>query len=583
MKHKNRNEEARRARNSMRRSGTVVPFASHRARRSAVGGHSRVSDPQSAIGRGRIQAVMLVVAVAGILLGARATYLSLSEASRYAVASEPGVTRLAQQTFVKRGDILSADGRKLATSFEARKIIATPYQIEDPSETARTLHEKIGASSGLSFAKIEAALRKPDEQGKPGGYSVVATVDPESAASVMELGLPGIDSTLAAERVYPDGALASPVVGHLGDYDESFGGVEARYDGILSAGDDVKTTIDVAVQQQLENSLSSAMDEFEAKSALGLVMRVDDGSVVALANSPGYDNADYSSTDAELQRDRVLTDPYEPGSTFKPFTVAAALEEGAVSPDDAFTVPDNILVADRVVNDSVPHEVETMYPQDILEKSSNVGTIQIAQELGGEKVDEYSKAFGFGEKTGIDLWGESAGNSPSFEDWSGSSIGNIPIGQGISVTPIQLATAYATLANGGLTVDPRITETAGTSASGDRVISEETSGIVRGMLQSVVEKGTGTHAQIPGYTVAGKTGTSQKVDPATGTYGDEYTASFIGFAPASDPEYVTLIVVDEPQTSIWGERVAAPAFAEVTEFTLKYFNVRPDDNASSTE
>ncbi len=526
---------------------------------------------------------MLVVAVAGVLLGARAAYLSLSEASRYAVASEPGVTRVAQQTFVKRGDILSADGRKLATSLEARKIIATPYQIEDPSETARTLHEKIGASSGLSFAKIEAALRKPDEQGKPGGYSVVATVDPESAASVMELGLPGIDSTLAAERVYPDGALASPMVGHLGDYDESFGGVEARYDGILSAGDDVKTTIDVAVQQQLENSLSSAMDEFEAKSALGLVMRVDDGSVVALANSPGYDNADYSSTDAELQRDRVLTDPYEPGSTFKPFTVAAALEEGAVSPDDAFTVPDNILVADRVVNDSVPHEVETMYPQDILEKSSNVGTIQIAQELGGEKVDEYSKAFGFGEKTGIDLWGESAGNSPSFEDWSGSSIGNIPIGQGISVTPIQLATAYATLANGGLTVDPRITETAGTSASGDRVISEETSGIVRGMLQSVVEKGTGTHAQIPGYTVAGKTGTSQKVDPATGTYGDEYTASFIGFAPASDPEYVTLIVVDEPQTSIWGERVAAPAFAEVTEFTLKYFNVLPDDNASSTE
>ncbi|MGI8865493.1 MAG: peptidoglycan D,D-transpeptidase FtsI family protein, partial [Rubrobacteraceae bacterium] len=394
---------------------------------------------------------------------------------------------------------------------------------------------------------------------------------------------PGIDSTPAAERVYPDSALASPVVGHLGDYDESFGGVEARYDGILSAGDDVKTTIDVAVQQQLENSLSSAMDEFEAKSALGLVMRVDDGSVVALANSPGYDNADYSSTDAELQRDRVLTDPYEPGSTFKPFTVAAALEGGAVSPDDTFTVPDNILVADRVVNDSVPHEVETMYPQDILEKSSNVGTIQIAQELGGEKVDEYSKAFGFGEKTGIDLWGESAGNSPSFEDWSGSSIGNIPIGQGISVTPIQLATAYAALANGGLTVDPRITETAGTSASGDRVISEETSGIVRGMLQSVVEKGTGTHAQIPGYTVAGKTGTSQKVDPATGTYGDEYTASFIGFAPASDPEYVTLIVVDEPQTSIWGERVAAPAFAEVTEFTLKYFNVLPDDNASSTE
>ena len=232
-------------------------------------------------------------------------------------------------------------------------------------------------------------------------------------------------------------------------------------------------------------------------------------------------------------------------------------------------------------NDSEPHPTEVMYPSEILQRSSNVGTIQIAQGLGGEKIDAYNKSFGFGEPTGIDLWGENAGNAPDFAEWSGSSIGNIPIGQGITVTPLQLASGYATLANGGLAVEPRVAGTPDPERPRDRVISRETSDIVRRMLQSVVEQGTGTYAQVPGYTVAGKTGTSQKVDPETGTYGDEYTASFIGFAPASNPEYVTLIVVDEPQTSIWGERVAAPAFADVMDFTLKYFNVRPDDPKSA--
>jgi len=524
---------------------------------------------------------MVAVAVAGALLGVRAAHLSFTDASRYAaIASETGVTRLSQQTPVERGDILSADGRKLATTLEAAKVIATPYQVEEPAATARELHDVIGAESRLDASEIEAALRKTDARGEPNGYSVVGTVDPETAEKVLDLGLVGIDVAPAGERVYPDGALASQLIGHLGDYDESYGGVEARYDGTLSAGDNVRLTIDAAVQQRLEGALSDAMDKYGAKNALGLVMRVDDGAVVALANSPGYNNSDYPTIDAELQRDRVLTDPYEPGSTFKPFTVAAALEEGTVSEDDAFTVPDEILVSDRVVHDSEPHATKVMYPEKILQKSSNVGTIQIAQGLGGEKIDEYVKEFGFGTRTGIDLWGENAGNAPDFEDWSGSSIGNIPIGQGITVTPLQLVTGYVTLANGGLTVEPRVAGTVDPEKPQHRVISEKTSDIVRGMLQSVVEQGTGTYAQVPGYTVAGKTGTSQKVDPETGTYGDEYTASFVGFAPASDPEYVTLIVVDEPQSSIWGERVAAPAFADVMNFTLKYFNVEPDDPES---
>ena len=205
---------------------------------------------------------------------------------------------------------------------------------------------------------------------------------------------------------------------------------------------------------------------------------------------------------------------------------------------------------------------------DVLKESSNVGAIQVGQGLGGPKLYEYIRLFGFGEATGVDLWGEDPGSVPAYEDWSGSSIGNIPIGHGLTVTPLQLASGYAAIANGGRRITPHVRELATPAAPGPRVISGETSAIVRGMLQGVVDEGSGHFAQIPGYTVAGKTGTSQMVDPETGTYGDEYVASFIGFAPASDPEYLALIAVDDPETTYWGELVAAPALQKVMSFTL---------------
>jgi cell division protein FtsI/penicillin-binding protein 2 len=261
--------------------------------------------------------------------------------------------------------------------------------------------------------------------------------------------------------------------------------------------------------------------------------------------------------------------------------MAAALEENAITPESTFTIPDRIQVADRRIHDSEPHETEIMNPQEILEKSSNVGTIQVAQQLGGEGLEEYIRRFGFGEPTGIDLWGEDPGIVPAYEDWSGSSIGNIPIGQGITATPLQLVTGYAALINGGTRVTPHVLEQEGEPEPGHRVISRKTSDIVRGMLQNVVANGSGHLAQIPGYTVGGKTGTSQKVDPETGAYAYRHISSFIGFAPASDPEYLTLIIADEPQTTFWGEVVAAPAAKKVLKFTLGYFNVPPD--ATETE
>jgi cell division protein FtsI (penicillin-binding protein 3) len=517
-------------------------------------------------------------AVVGLLLSGRAVQMIVADGEQYqAFAAEQSAGWSVPVATQARGSIVSADGRELATSLEAARVVASPYQIEEPTKTARTLAGVIGPETGQSVAEIEAALTRRSADGRPSGYSVIAYgVEPETAKKVGELGIEGVSVVPDNVRVYPEGSLASQLMGHLGDYGDAFGGVEARYDAVLENGENVTLTLDTAVQQELEKALESAVEKNDAKSALGLVMRVEDGAIVALANTPGYDNNRFDEAPVEAQRNRVLTDPYEPGSTFKAFTVASALEEGAVTETSTFVVPDHIKVADRVIHDSIPHETKIMAPGDVLKESSNVGAIQVAHALGGAKLEENIRRFGFGEATGVDLWGEDPGDVPAYEDWSGSSIGTIPMGQGLTATPLQLASGYAVIANGGHRVTPRVREQESPASPGPRVISEETSAIVRGMLQGVVDEGSGHAARIPGYTVAGKTGTSQKVDPKTGTYGDEYVASFIGFAPATDPEYVALIVLDEPEATYWGEVAAAPAFRKVMGFTLGYFNVPPD-------
>lgn len=560
-----------------RREARVVHLPTHRrARRHRAAAVSPAPGRTSLVGRERLRVVVAAVAVAGLLLAGRAVQLSFTDGERYQAFAAEQSAEPSPAFAQGRGSIISADGRELAVSLEASTIVATPYQIEAPRNVARDLASVLKPVTGQDEREIEDMLTRRDSKGQLSGYSVLGTVDPEAAEKVRDLGIAGINLVPGSDRVYPDGGLSGQATGYLSDHGKAFGGVEARYSKALSSGRDVKLTLDTAVQEELERALVSAAKEYRAKSALGVVMRVDDGAVVALANQPDYDNNLYTEASAEVQRNRVLTDPYEPGSTFKPFTIASALEEGTVAPESTFTVPDQIQVADRIVNDSEPHATEVMYPEDILKRSSNVGTIQIAEGLGGQMLDQYIRGFGFGEKTGVDLWGEDPGEVPRYEDWSGSSIGNIPMGQGLTVTPLQLTAGYATLANGGRRVTPYMAQKAAPQDPGPRVISAETSDIVRGMLRGVVDDGTGRFAQIPGYTVAGKTGTSQKVDPATGTYGEEYVSSFVGFAPASDPKYVTLIAVDEPQGLIWGERVAAPAFQKVMSFTLGYFNVAPD-------
>jgi cell division protein FtsI (penicillin-binding protein 3) len=582
-----------RTRNKGRKSssGKVIPLrgqrraggandATTRARRAS----SIEPEAKTPVGHRRLWMVAAMFAVTGLLLGGRAVHISLTEDENYRAFADEQVGGTTQVAAPIRGSIVSADGRELATSLEVARVIAAPYQIEDPGATASELHTVLSKETDMAEKEIRASLLRRGADGQLSGYSVVATgVEPETAAKVQALGLEGITTAPDTMRVYPDGSLASQLLGHQGDYGEPFGGVEASYDDTLKRGRDVDLTVDSAVQQELQKALAKAVEKSKAKSAVGVVMRVDNGSILALANTPAYDNNEFGDVPAQDQRDRVLTDPYEPGSTFKAFTVASALEEGAVTPEDKFVVPDHMTVADHVINDSQPHETEILTPAGVLEHSSNVGATKIAQELGGRKLYGYMRDFGFGKPTGVDLWGEDLGIVPAYKDWSGISIGNIPFGQGFTVTPLQLVSGYATLVNGGRRVTPHVAEQEASPKQGPRVISNKTSAIVRGMLQGVVDDGSGHFAQISGYTVAGKTGTSQIVDPKTGTYGDQYVASFIGFAPATDPEYVMLVAVDDPQTSYWGELVAVPAFRQVMSFTLGYFNVPPDRRGFEAE
>ena len=539
------------------------------ARRFSPGERAR------AVGRGRVRLAVGAVALVCFALGGRAVQLSLDGGEDVSGLFSVEHRRVAAfEDRAERGAILGADGRQLATSLDASKVVATPYQVEDPRAAAEALAGVLG--SGV--AEVEEKLTLRDDGGALSGYSVVASgVDPEKARGIQDLALTGVSVAPDAERVYPNGALASQTLGHLGN-DMAYGGVEASHEEALKSGSDVGLTLHSAVQKELEGTLIETVKEHDAKSAVGIVMRVDDGAIVALANVPGYDNNEFGDASGEAQRNRALTDPYEPGSTFKAFTMAAAIEEGAVSEDSSFIVPDSMAVADRIIGDSEPHETLTLDTGGILARSSNVGTVQVAQALGGEKLAGYIDRFGFGRATGVDLWGEDAGLVPPYEEWSGSSIGNIPIGQGLTVTPLQLAAGYAALVNGGLAVTPYVAEGSAPEGPGRRLISEDTSSIVRGMLQRVVEgeEGTGSLARIPGYSVAGKTGTAEKVDPETGLYGGGFFTSFIGFAPADDPEYLTLVLVDDPQTTYWGEVVAAPAFQKVMSFTLGYMNVPPD-------
>jgi cell division protein FtsI/penicillin-binding protein 2 len=306
-----------------------------------------------------------------------------------------------------------------------------------------------------------------------------------------------------------------------------------------------------------------------------------DGSILALANWPRVDaNAPGAAPDYAKQN-RAVGSTYEPGSTFKAFTVAGALQDGLVTPDTQFSLPPTIHVADREIRESHPRGWITGSTSYILKVSSNIGAILIGQKLHAPRFDYWVRKFGFGKPTGVDLPGEESGIVLPLSKYSGSSMGNLPIGQGIAVTPIQMAAAYAAIANGGVLRSPHIVGSVGGVSrklpKGHRIISEATAASLRKMLEGVLGPGgTASGAAIKGYDLAGKTGTAQKVDPKGGYSDSAYVASFVGFAPATHPKLLVAVMVDEPQGDIYGGSVAAPAWKKITSFALNYLQIAPD-------
>ena len=305
--------------------------------------------------------------------------------------------------------------------------------------------------------------------------------------------------------------------------------------------------------------------------------------VLAIANWPRVDANDVASAPEYARQNRAVGFNYEPGSTFKAFTVAGALEDKKVTPDTMFNLPPQIQVADRTIGESHARGYATLSTAEILAQSSNVGAIVIGKDkLGAKRFDHWVRKFGFGTKTGVDLPGEERGQVLKLDDYSGSSMGNLPIGQGVSVTPMQMASAYSAIANGGVLRPARVVRKVNGRPTkmekGKRVISAKTALALRIMMKGVFAPGgTASEASVAGYELAGKTGTANKIEEDTGEYSQErYIASFVGFAPAENPRLLVTVMVDEPKGAIYGGEVAAPAFQSIMQFALPYLRIPPE-------
>ncbi len=430
---------------------------------------------------------------------------------------------------------------------------------------------------------------------------------------IAELELPGVAFLQEPERIAPAGDLARSVLGQVGVDNDGLSGLERQYDDALTGepgeliiekdpdgrtipggehqrvsahrGDDLVLTIDRSMQYETERALAAQILAKGAKGGTAIVTRPETGEILALAN---FTTDPETGAIIATGNNMGATAVYEPGSVNKVITVAAALEEGLVTPDTELTVPDSYQVSDHLYTDHDPHPTESYSVTRILTESSNIGTIKLAQMLGKDRLDTYLRRFGFGTKTALDFPNEAAGQLLHPEDYSGTSIGSIPIGQGISVTALQMMEAYNVLANDGVYVEPKLVlETIDAAGARQlvqpgeprRVVSEATAEQMREMLVNVVAEGTGTRGGITGYSVAGKTGTARKPLPeggyqdAAGNY--HYVANFVGFVPAEDPELSIIVVIDEPAGDIYGGTVAAPVFADLAQYGLRLFRIAP--------
>ena len=544
--------------------------------------------------------ISLLAAAFLLLLGAalaRAVWIQVIKGPEYAAMA----LRQHRETVIvpaSRGTIVDRNGEPLAIGRLATTVYANPRQVNDARDLTLVASKQLG---------LDPAELYPTLVDRSKGFVYVARkADPRKAKILQSMDFAGLGFYPEELRFYPQGPVAAQVIGYAGLDNKGLEGLERSLEATLAGkpgsqtivkdpfgraldvvetkaetpGRSVRLTIDREIQANAEEILQDTVRRWGARAATAVVMDPHTGEIYAMATAPRFNANRFPTTRADRRRNRAVTDTYEPGSTFKLVTIAAGLQEGVITPRTSFRLAPTIKVADRVIHEAHTRGTERLTVKQIVEQSSNIGTITIAEHLGPGRLASWVDRFGFGAKSGVDFPGESAGFALPLDQWSGSTIGTVPIGHGIAVTPVQMARAYAAIANGGRLVRPHLIDridgrTVG-ATRGRRVVSRHVSEQMMSMLRGVVLEGTGTEAAIPGYTVAGKTGTAAKIDP-DGTYStSRYVASFVGMVPATKPKLVIMVMVDEPHGDIYGGVVAAPAFREIARFNLQHLEIPQD-------
>jgi cell division protein FtsI (penicillin-binding protein 3) len=544
--------------------------------------------------------VILLAALAGI--AGKLVIIQGLEAAHYKqLASQQRDTDI--KVAPRRGTITDREGEILAISEDCSTIYATPYQVKDKRATAA----KLAGVLGLDPDDLTRQLSE-----KSGFVYLERKLDKTVADRIKKMKLPGIGFVDESKRVYPLGKLASQVLGVVDIDNKGQAGLEMYYESLLGGkagevllerdaagnpipgsekkevqevdGTDLQLTMDKDIQASVEDSLSAAVDAYSAKAGTAVVMDCNTGDILAMATSPTFDPNNRETIDPKTMRNRAITDLYEPGSAMKIITAVAALQEGVVNPDTVINVQSQLKVADSTFKDAEPLPTRQLPFTQIISQSSNVGTIQVSQALGAKRLDEYLNKFGIGHKTGVDFPGEVGGILPSLSAWTGTSCATISIGQGVSITPLQLACVAGTVGNGGRKICPHFLKAKIDGASvkdmglgglGEEILTKDTCQKMTGIMEQVLSPtGTGSKAAVNYYRVAGKTGTAEKPAEGSAGYSGTYMATFVGFAPAERPRIVCMVVLDEP-SPIWGGETAAPTFHDIMSYSLQHLKIPP--------
>ncbi len=551
-------------------------------------------------GSGRFTVLLLAFVALLALIGVRLVWLQVVRAPEYTAKAASQRMRDIEVP-ARRGTIYDREGEPLAKSVAASTIYAAPNTIKDKVGTARALASVLGGDEKEYEAKLD----------RDNGFVYIARkIDIERSKQLAALKLTGIGFLDDSRRMYPSGELACQVLGFVGVDGTGLAGIEKRYNTILAGkpgvllgerdpygrpipggvqknvdavdGHDIVLTIDKDIQYHAQVELAAAVKKWAAKGGSVVVMNPQNGEIYAMASTPGFNPNDFSTAKSEAFRNRPVSDAFEPGSTIKSLTAAAVLDKGIVKPSTKFQLPSVLHVAGRTIHESHGRGAVNWSLSEIVTHSSNVGAVKVGMRLGKKGLYDYFSRFGLTEATGVDYPGEARGWLPPVSLWSNSSIANIPFGQGVSATPLQLSRAIAAIANGGNLVTPHFMLDVPQDGAANktwpirRAISAKAAASTTSILQRVVTDGTGTEAQVPGYTVAGKTGTAQVALPNGRGYAKgTYIGSFIGYLPAEDPQVLICVKLDQPRNAIYGGTVAAPVFSKLAAFAVSHLKIPP--------